>query len=87
VGLAALAAFYILSDTLNQALFARGHGRLAVLGWLVGLPVCGVCLALLRTEVIERVAYSIALGTLAAVASQAVFYLATRKRPAEVTDS
>jgi O-antigen/teichoic acid export membrane protein len=79
VGLAALAAFYILSDMLNQALFARGLGRLAVLGWLVGLPVCGVCLELLRTDVIERVAYSLALGTLAAAASQAAFYLATRE--------
>ena len=87
VGLAALAAFYILSDMLNQALFARGLGRLAVLGWLVGLPVCGVCLELLRTDVIERVAYSLALGTLAAAASQAAFYLATRERPAEATGS
>jgi len=87
VGLAALAAFYILSDMLNQALFARGHGRLAVLGWLVGLPVCGVCLELLRADVIERVAYSFALGTLAAAASQAAFYLTTRERPAEATGS
>jgi O-antigen/teichoic acid export membrane protein len=79
VGLAALAAFYILSDMLNQALFARGLGRLAVLGWLVGLPVCGVCLELLRTDIIERVAYSLALGTLAAAASQAAFYLVTRE--------
>jgi O-antigen/teichoic acid export membrane protein len=82
VGLAALAAFYILSDTLNQALFARGHGRLAALGWLVGLPVCGVCLALLRVDVLERVSYSLALGALAAAASQATFYLATREQPA-----
>ena len=82
VGLAALAAFYILSDVLNQALFARGYGRLAALGWLVGLPVCGVCLALLRVDVLERVSYSLALGALAAAASQATFYLATRERPA-----
>jgi O-antigen/teichoic acid export membrane protein len=82
VGLAALAAFYILSDTLNQALFTRGHGRLAALGWLVGLPVCGVCLALLRVDILERVSYSLALGTLAAAAAQATFYLATRERPA-----
>jgi O-antigen/teichoic acid export membrane protein len=87
VGLAALAAFYILSDMLNQALFARGHGRLAALGWLVGLPVCSVCLVLLRADVIERVAYSLALGTLAAATSQAAFYLATRERPAEATGS
>lgn len=82
VGLAALAAFYILSDTLNQALFARGRGRLAALGWLAGLPVCGVSLALLRVDILERVSYSLALGTLAAAASQATFYLATQERPA-----
>jgi O-antigen/teichoic acid export membrane protein len=82
VGLAALAAFYILSDTLNQALFARGRGRLAALGWLAGLPVCGVSLALLRVDILERVSYSLALGTLAAAAAQATFYLATRERPA-----
>ena len=82
VGLAALAAFYILSDTLNQALFARGRGRLAAVGWLVGLPVCGICLALLRVDILERVSYSLALGTLAAAFSQAAFYLATRERQA-----
>jgi O-antigen/teichoic acid export membrane protein len=82
VGLAALAASYILSDTLNQALFARGQTRLAVLGWLVALPVCGVCLALLNTGILERVSYSLALGALAAAASQAAFYLAIRKLPA-----
>jgi O-antigen/teichoic acid export membrane protein len=85
VGLAALAAFYILSDTLSQALFARGHGRLAVLGWLVGLPVCGLCLTLLSTDVLERVSYSLALGTFAAAGAQAAFYLATRKHPARAT--
>ena len=78
VGLAALAAFYILSDTLNQALFASGKGRLAVLGWLVGLPVCALCLALLGTDMLERVSYSLALGTLGAAAAQAALYLATR---------
>ncbi len=87
VGLAALAAFYILSDTLNQALFARGRGRLAALGWLAGLPVCGVSLALLRVDILERVSYSLALGALAAAASQAAFYLATRERPATANGS
>jgi O-antigen/teichoic acid export membrane protein len=82
VGLAALAASYILSDTLNQALFARGQTRLAVLGWLVALPICGVCLALLNTGILERVSYSLALAALAAAASQAAFYLAIRKLPA-----
>jgi O-antigen/teichoic acid export membrane protein len=80
VGLAALAASYILSDTLNQAHFARGQTRLAVLGWLVGLLVCGVCLALLRMDLLERVSYSLALGAFAAAVSQAAFYLAMRER-------
>src|ERR671917_153169 len=37
VALAAMAAFYILSETLNQALFALERERLAALGWFVGL--------------------------------------------------
>ena len=86
VVLAALAAFYLMSDLLNQALFARGAAWLAALGWLVGLPVCGVCLALLRTGVIERVSYSLALGTLAAAVAQAAFYLAARGRSIPATD-
>jgi hypothetical protein len=50
---------------------------------LVGLPVCGLCLALLRVDILERVSYSLALGTLAAAFSQAAFYyLATRERQA-----
>jgi O-antigen/teichoic acid export membrane protein len=81
VGLAALAAFYLMSDTLNQALFALGHARLAALGWMVGLPVCAVCLALLGTGVIERVSYALALGAFAAAVSQAAFYLTIGRRP------
>jgi O-antigen/teichoic acid export membrane protein len=87
VGLAALAAFYLMSDMINQALFARARARLAALGWMVGLPVSAVSLALLRMDILERVSYSLALGTLAAAAAQAVFYLATRERPAEATGS
>src|SRR5215203_4037026 len=33
VALATMAAFYLLSDALNQGLFALGQGRLAALGW------------------------------------------------------
>ena len=46
VSLALLAAFYLLAETLSQALFALGHARLAALGWLVGLPVAAACMAL-----------------------------------------
>ena len=79
VTLAALAAFYLMCDMLNQALFALGWARLAALGWLVGLLVSVVCVATLNVGILERVSYSLALGTLAAAASQAAFYLATRR--------
>jgi O-antigen/teichoic acid export membrane protein len=87
VALAALAAFYLMSDLLNQALFARGHARLAALGWLLGLPVSAGSLILLSTGILERVSYSLALGTLTAAVAQATFYLATQERPARATGS
>ena len=37
VALAAMAAFYLLSETVSQGLFALGRGRPAALGWFVGL--------------------------------------------------
>ena len=76
--LAALAAFYLLSEMLNQALFALGRGRVAALGWFVGLPVSALCLALLDVGVVERVAYSLSVGVVVAAAAQAVLYLAMR---------
>src|SRR5918997_1535713 len=82
VTLAALAAFYLMCDMLNQGLFALGHARLAAVGWLIGLLVCAVSLASLRAEILERVSYSLALGALAAAVAQAIFYLATRARGA-----
>ena len=85
ITLAALAAFYLMCDLLNQALFARGSAWLAALGWLIGLLVSATCMALLRIEVLERISYSLALGALAAAVAQAAFYLATRGR--RVTDS
>lgn len=81
VALAMLAAFYLVSETLNQALFALGRERLAALAWFVGLPVCAVCLAVLGTGIVERISYSLAIGALAAAAAQAICYLATRGRP------
>src|SRR5215208_3328223 len=83
VSLALLAAFYLLSETLNQALFALGHARLAALGWLVGLPVAAACMALPIAGVLQRVSLSLALGAFAAALAQAVLYLAVRRRPAE----
>src|SRR5215203_2440888 len=81
VALAAMASFYLLSETVSQGLFALGHGRLAALGWFAGLLACAVCLATLRVGVVERVSYSLALGTFASAAVQGIFYLALRRRP------
>ena len=79
VALATMAALYLLSDALNQGLFALGHGRLAALGWFVGLLACGACLAALGVGVVERVAYSLALGTFVAAVAQGTFYLVARR--------
>lgn len=78
--LAALAAFYLLSETLNQALFALGRGRLAALGWFVGLLASAVFLVFLRMEsVVDGIAYSLALGTFFAALAQGVFYFVARR--------
>jgi O-antigen/teichoic acid export membrane protein len=78
VALATMAGFYLLSDALNQGLFALGQGRLAALGWFVGLLACGACLAALGVGVVERVAYSLALGTFVAAVAQGMFYVGMR---------
>ena len=82
VSLALLAAFYLLAETLNQALFALGHARLAALGWLLGLPVSGLCMALPVADPLYRVSYALTLGALAVAVAQAAFYLAIRRRSA-----
>src|ERR671916_479858 len=71
VSLALLAAFYLLAETLNQALFALGHARLAALGWLLGLPVSGLCMALPVADPLYRVSYALTVGAFAAAAAQA----------------
>ncbi|MGH3106358.1 MAG: lipopolysaccharide biosynthesis protein, partial [Rubrobacteraceae bacterium] len=82
VSLALLAAFYLLAETLSQALFALGHARLAALGWLVGLPVAAACMALPVAGLLQRVSFALALGALAAAVAQAAFYMTFRRRPA-----
>jgi O-antigen/teichoic acid export membrane protein len=82
VSLALLAAFYLLSETLNQALFALGHARLAALGWLLGLPVAAACMALPVAGLLQRVSFALALGALAAAVALAAFYQTVRRRPA-----
>ncbi len=79
--LATLAAFYLLSETLNQALFSLGRARLAVLGWLVGLLTAAVCAATLPgAGTLDGISLSLALGAVATTASQTAFYLAARRR-------
>jgi O-antigen/teichoic acid export membrane protein len=80
VALAAMAAFYLLSETVSQGLFALGRGRLAALGWFVGLLASGACLATLGIGVVERVSYSLAVGTFVATVVQGVLYLSLRRR-------
>jgi O-antigen/teichoic acid export membrane protein len=80
VALAAMAAFYLLSETVSQGLFALGRGRLAAIGWFVGLLVSAACLAALGVGVVERVSYSLAVGTFAAAAMQGMFFLVLRRR-------
>jgi O-antigen/teichoic acid export membrane protein len=80
VALAAMAAFYLLSETVSQGLFALGRGRLAATGWFVGLLVSAACLAALGVGVVERVSYSLAVGTFAAAAMQGMFFLVLRRR-------
>lgn len=77
--LAALAAFYLLGEVLNQALFARSLARLAALGWAVGLASSLASLAVLRMDLLERVSFSLALGAAAAVLAQAALYLLVRR--------
>ena len=79
VTLAVLAAFYLMCDMLNQALFALGHARLAAFGWLIGLLVSAASVAVFSGDILERVSYSLALGALAAAAAQTAFYVAAPK--------
>lgn len=79
--LAALAAFYLLSETLNQALYALGKGRLAAAGWLLGLLSAALCVLVLKTDLIERISVSLVVGAAVAALAQIVFYLAARGRP------
>ena len=78
--LAALAAFYLLSETLNQALFALGRGRLAAAGWAIGLLGAILCLLVLRLDLVERISLSLVAGAAVAAVAQIVFYLAVRGR-------
>ena len=79
--LAALAAFYLVSEALNQMLFALGRGRLAALGWMIGLFFAAACVLVLPFGVVERVALSATLGALVAALAQIAFYLASRREP------
>src|SRR3712207_6150904 len=73
--LAALAAFYLLAETLNQALYALGRGRLAAVGWVAGLLSAALCVLLIRTDLIERISVSLVVGAAVAALAKVVFYL------------
>jgi O-antigen/teichoic acid export membrane protein len=80
--LAALAAFYLLAETLNQALYALGRGRLAAAGWVAGLLSAALCVLVLGADLIVRISVSLVVGAGVAALAQVVFYLAARGRPA-----
>ncbi len=80
--LAALAAFYLLAETLNQALYALGRGRLAAAGWVGGLLSAALCVLVLRADLIDRISVSLVVGAGVAALAQVMFYLAARGRPA-----
>ena len=79
--LAALAAFYLLSETLNQALYALGKGRLAAIGWVAGLLSAALCVLVVDAGLVDRISVSLAAGAAVAAAAQVAFYLAARGRP------
>lgn len=83
--LAALAAFYLLSETLNQALFALGRGHYAAVGWVSGLLASVLCLIFFQTDVVERVSVSLVVGAGVSALAQAVFYLTIRGGPERTT--
>jgi O-antigen/teichoic acid export membrane protein len=75
-----VAAAYLVSELLNQALFARNLPRLAAACWLLGVVVTGLATWLLRIDLLERVAYALALGTTATAVALAAAHLAARRR-------
>jgi O-antigen/teichoic acid export membrane protein len=85
--LAALAAFYLLSETLTQALYALGRGRLAAVGWTVGLLAAALCVLVLMMGLIERISLSLVVGAAVAALTHIAFYLAVRGRPVRTGDA
>ncbi|BBL78694.1 hypothetical protein RxyAA322_05480 [Rubrobacter xylanophilus] len=80
VPLSALAGLYLLCEVLNQALFARGLGRRAALGWLCGIPATVVFAAISGEDPVARVAHALTAGVLAAALAQLALYLDARRR-------
>lgn len=79
IALATLAAFYLLCETISQAIFALGRARLAALGWACGLLASIFCLAVLDIGLLDKVSISLALGAGTAAFAQAVLYLLARR--------
>lgn len=78
--LAALAAAYLMCELLNQVLFARGFARLAAASWMAGLAVTAIAIFALDADLLTRVSYGLALGTISTAIGQAICYLATLDR-------
>ncbi len=86
--LAVVAAFYLVAELLNQVLFARGLARLAAMGWLLGICATGLATWLLDgADLLERVSYGLAAGTLSTVLALAAFHWLTLNRLALSAES
>lgn len=87
VALAVLAAAYLTCELMSQALFAAGRARLAALGWLAGLAVAAVSVALMwpgsgapSAVTLASLSYPLAFGAVAAAGAQSALYWASRRR-------
>lgn len=79
--LAVLAAALLLCELLNQVLFAKGLAWLAATSWVLGLLGSVGLLLLLQSEILTRVSYALALGSVVTAAIQIVFITRLRHRP------
>lgn len=86
LALAVLAAGYLSCELTSQALFALGRARLAALGWLSGLGVAAVSVALAwpgpgapSAAALSSLSYPLALGAISAFIAQSALYWTARR--------
>ena len=80
VVLASLVALYLLCELLNQVLFARGLAWAAAASWVLGLAVAIGFVLLSDINLLERVSYGFALGTLSTAVAQGLCLVTVNQR-------